>query len=86
MSKKQLLMDDQVTFNSEKGKNVLKDLRKRCPLMDTALDASRGIDTEKLCFLEGQRAVLLHIFKMIDADPYEQRQRRAIQESKNDEV
>ena len=81
MSKKQLLMDYRI-FNTESGKNVLADLRKKCQLMDNALDTSNGIDTNKLCYLEGQRSVLTHIFKMLDTDPYEERQRKAITENR----
>ena len=86
MSKKQLIMDYQAIFNSEKGKNILKDLRKKCPLMDNGIDTSKGIDTHKLYVLEGYRNLLLYIFKMMDADPYEQRQRRAVREESNDSV
>ena len=82
MSKKQLIMDFGVTFNRPEGQNTLLDLRKKCPLMDNALDASKGIDVNKLCYLEGQRSVLLYIYKMLDTDPYDERQRKAITESR----
>ncbi len=83
---KQLILDYKALFNSEKGKNILNDLRRKCPLMDNALDTSQGIDTNKVCYLEGQRSVILHIFKMMDTDPYEERSRKALMESRNDNL
>lgn len=76
--KKSLIQDYLITFQSAAGKEVLKDLRKRCPLVDGAVDTSNGIDVNKLLFLEGQRSVLVHIFKTLKTDPYAEQQKRAI--------
>jgi hypothetical protein len=67
-----------VVFNSEHGKKVWEDLKKHCPLLTTSINATAGIDVNRLLFLEGQRSVLLYIFKMLNVDPYAERSARAI--------
>lgn len=77
--KKQLVTDYSIVFNSEHGKNVLIDLRKKCLLMDrTLLQCNPTLDTAKTDYLEGERAVLLYIFKMLNIDPYAERAKHAI--------
>lgn len=66
---KQLIIDYQKTFNSEEGKRVLTDLRRRCPFLTDSIAVTSGIDTNKLVYNEGQRSVLLHIYKMLRRDP-----------------
>lgn len=75
---KQLLIDYRKTFLSTEGQRVLADLRKRCPLLTDALSVSNGIDVNKLLFLEGQRSVLLHVYKMLGRDPNEEAAERAV--------
>jgi hypothetical protein len=81
MSKKQLILDYQGIFGGESGKNVLEDLKKHCPTLLDSIDSSKGIDVNQLLYREGQRSVLLYIFKMLKADPYKEVQLRAEKES-----
>lgn len=78
MFRKRLVYDYKQVFETEAGLRVLADLRKRCPLMSDAINPSGGIDVNKLIFLEGQRSVLLHIFKMLQKDPNEEVQEQAV--------
>lgn len=66
---RQLVTDYQSVFGSPEGQRILADLRKRCPFLLDSIDSSRGIDVNRLIYLEGQRSVLLHIYKMLRADP-----------------
>ena len=59
-------------FNSPEGKLVLADLRKRCPLLTSSVGTVGGVDVNKLLILEGQRSVLLHIYRMLNRDPNEE--------------
>jgi hypothetical protein len=52
----------QITFGSEEGKQVLKDLELRCHYHATT--HTKG-DVNETAFLEGQRAVLLFIKGML---------------------
>lgn len=72
--KKQLVTNFSLVFNSEHGKNVLADLRKKCLLIDRGmLQVNPKMDVNKAMYLEGQRSVLLYIFKMLNIDPYAER-------------
>lgn len=75
---KQLVIDYQRTFATVEGKRVLEDLRKRAPLLTDSIQLSGGIDPNKLIFLEGQRSVLVYIYKMLNRDPNMELPERAI--------
>lgn len=64
---KQLVMDFQNTFTSEGGKRVLADLRKKSTydVSSISTDKSRPIDVNRLIYDEGQRAVIIYIFRML---------------------
>ena len=79
MSRKQLIIDYRTVFESESGRRVLADLTKRCPLLTDSVRAEHGIDVNKLIYKEGQRSVMVHIYKMLHSDPYAQRPGKAIQ-------
>lgn len=68
-------------FDSPDGKHVLADLRRRCPFLNDSIAAGQGIDVNKLIYLEGQRSVLLHIYKMLKRDPNMDMPSRAINET-----
>lgn len=68
---KQLVVAYHNTFESPEGKKVLDDLRRKCPLMDDTIHTANGIDVNRLLVLEGQRSVLLYIYKMLRRDPNE---------------
>ena len=77
--KKQLITEYSLTFNSEAGKNVLADLRKKCLLVDRSLlQCNPTLEPAMTAYLEGERAVLLYIFKMLKIDPYAERSSHAI--------
>jgi hypothetical protein len=75
---RQTIIDYKHVFNTEEGKRVLTDLRRMCPFLAESIAASRGIDVNRLLYLEGQRSVLLHIYKMLHRDPNEEVPERAI--------
>ena len=78
--KKQLVQDYSLVFNSEHGRRVWEDLKKHCPLLTESINTAKGIDVNKLLFLEGQRSVFLYIHKMLNTDPYEKRASHAVNE------
>ena len=82
---KQTVIDYQSTFNTEKGKRVLADLRKRCPFLCDTINTSSGIDVNRLLYLEGQRSVLLHIYRMLRRDPNEEVPERAVNRNRSGE-
>jgi len=77
---KKLTLAYRNTFTSPEGERVLADLGKRCPLLRSSIRADKGIDVNKLLFLEGQRSVLLHIYSMLNRDPNAETQDKAINE------
>jgi len=79
---KQTVIDYHVTFNSEHGKRVLNDLRKRCPFLCDTINTANGIDVNKLLYLEGQRSMLLHVYRMLKRDPNEEVPTKAINRNK----
>lgn len=70
--RKRLAVDYQRTFGSPEGKRVLADLRKHCPLLMESISLAGGVDVNKLLVLEGQRSVLLYIYKKLRLDPNEE--------------
>ena len=77
---KQLVIAYKNSFESPEGKLVLDDLKKHCPLLTESINCSNGIDTNKLVYQEGQRSVLLYIFKMLRRDPNEEAPQKAVNE------
>lgn len=75
---KQLVIDYQTVFASERGKRVLADLCKRAPLLTDSINITNGIDVNKLLVQEGRRSVVLHIYKMLGRDPNEEVRERAV--------
>lgn len=75
--RKGLIIDYQRTFNTEAGQNVLKDLRKKAPLMDDGLNTQNGVDVNSLLVNQGRNDVILYIYKMLKKDPYEEREKLA---------
>lgn len=74
--KRQLVSEYNISFTGKTGRNVLKDLRKKCLLMDrTLLQCNPTLDPAKTDYLEGERAVLLYIYKMLDINPYAESER-----------
>jgi len=77
--KRQLVTEYRLTFLSEYGKSVLDDLRKKCILFDrSAKEINPKLDKDLMLYLEGQRSVLLYIYKMLTIDPNADMQTRAI--------
>jgi hypothetical protein len=66
-------------INDYKGipKSVLADLRKKAPLMKGGLDIKGGVDVNALLVMQGRSDVVLHIYRMIGLDPYEEREEKA---------
>lgn len=75
---RQLVIDYQKVFNTPEGQRVLDDLRHRCPFLTDSIATSGGIDVHKLLYFEGQRSVLLHIYKQLHRDPNAERPDRVI--------
>lgn len=82
---KQLIIDYKQTFATDSGKRVLADLRRRCPMLTEAIDATKGVDVNRILIEEGRRSVVLHIYKMLKLDPNEERQTRAITQGEYNE-
>lgn len=76
--KRTIIADYHKVFESPEGSRVLKDLAKHCPLLTESISTAGGIDVNKLLYLEGQRSVLLYIYKMMKRDPNEETQSKAI--------
>lgn len=51
------------TYSSENGKKVLEDLEKRCNMRNSSYVAG---DANATIFEEGKRAVILHIYNMLE--------------------
>lgn len=76
--KKQLVTDYGLVFNSEHGKRVLADLRKKGLIDQTAKQSNPTLDTNLGNYQDGHRSVLLYIYKMLNIDPYAERAKTAI--------
>lgn len=74
---KSLLIDYKSVFGTEAGKAVLADLMKKAPLLKGGLDIKDGVDVNALLVMQGRSDVVLHICKMIDKDPYSEREEHA---------
>ena len=75
-SRKQLIIDYKI-FNTESGKNVLADLKKKCPLLTEGVDTKAGIDVNVLLIQTGREDVVKYIYKMLGKDPLEERDKYA---------
>jgi hypothetical protein len=82
--KKQLIIDYKQTFNTETGKRVLNDLKRKTTLHRSSVRPEKPIDTNRLVYDEAQRSMILYIIQMLEKDPYEARQEKAIKENEND--
>ena len=67
---KQLELAYKQVFNSEEGKIVLEDLKKRCNFYTTS--HIKG-DSHESAFLEGTRSVILFINNMLNRKPTEEK-------------
>ena len=77
VSRRQLIIDYKTVFGTESGKNVLADLKKKCPLLTDGVNTNAGIDANVLLVLTGREDVVKHIYKMIGKDPLEERDKYA---------
>lgn len=73
---KQRIMDFKIVFGSDEGKRVLKYLISQTTLSHSSVAKGKAIDMNRVLYNEAQRAMILHIVKLIDKNPYEQRQER----------
>jgi hypothetical protein len=78
--RRQLLLDYRNCFGSPGGKRVLADLRKKCPLLTEATNASGGVDVNKLLIRTGEANVLKYVYKMLGRDPNEE----AVEHARNE--
>ena len=76
--KRQPVIDYRLVFNSEHGKRVLADLRKKGLIDQTAKQSNPTLDTNLGNYQDGHRSVILYIFKMLGTDPYAERAKTAI--------
>lgn len=71
MRKRTLISSYHRVFRGEAGPAVLKDLRRKCLTFDrSSMGCNPELDPQKLAYFEGQRSVLLHIYRMLKTDPY----------------
>jgi hypothetical protein len=54
-------------FNTESGKEVLRDLCKSCHIFTTTMD----VNANETAYREGERSVVLRIIKTLNIDPLE---------------
>ena len=73
--RKQIIKDFKSVFDNPTGKRVLDHLISKTTLKRTVV--AKTIDTNRLLYDEGQRVMMLYILKMINTNPYEQRQEKA---------
>jgi len=78
--KKQLVQDYSLVFNSEHGRRVLADLRKKGLIDQTAKQSNPTLDTNLSNYQDGQRSDVLYIYKMLNTDPYAERASHAVNE------
>jgi len=76
---KQLIMDYRFTFGSDEGKRVLADIERlaKFNLSIVPLDQQGRIDPMAVMRNEGQRSVLVHIYRKLKQDPNEKKQKVA---------
>jgi len=81
---KQTIIDFQQTFGTEAGKRVLAALRSHSKI-DSYLNLMKAFTPIQVAFAEGQRSMMMHIYAQLRKDPYEVRQKKAINyEREND--
>jgi hypothetical protein len=64
-------------FNTEQGRLVLSDLRKKATMLTGGINTANGIDTNVLLVEEGRSDVVKYIHKMAGKDPLEERDKFA---------
>ncbi len=74
--RKGLVIDYQKAFGSEAGKAVLADLTKKAPMFG-GLDIKGGVDVNAVLVNQGRSDVILYIYKMLNKDPYAEREKTA---------
>lgn len=76
---KQLIKDYNFVFTSEEGKRVLENLRGLSNMDHSVIprDQQGRIDPMAVVRSEGQRSVVVHIYRKLGKDPYEERQKVA---------
>jgi hypothetical protein len=77
VSRKQLVIDYKTVFCTEAGKNVLADLKKKCPLLTDGVNTNNPVDANVLLIHTGREDVVKHIYKMVGKDPLEERDTHA---------
>jgi hypothetical protein len=78
-NRKQLILDYKEAFGTAGGKRVLNDLKLKCQnLYRSSREVNPGLDPNLMMYQEGQRSVMLYIFKTLNADPNAERPDRAI--------
>lgn len=81
---KQTIIDFQQTFGTEAGKRVLANLRRNSKI-DGYLNLMKDFTPIQVAFAEGQRSMMMHIYAQLRKDPYEVKQKKAINyEREND--
>ncbi len=75
----QLKRDYQGTFGTAEGKRVLDDLIKRSTIKVSSIspDKKTPIDTNRLVYDEGQRALILYIQWMLEEKTHDERPKTA---------
>jgi hypothetical protein len=73
----QRIIDYKTVFGTEAGKNVLADLKKKCPLLTDGVNTNNPVDTNVLLIHTGREDVIKHIYKMVGKDPFEKRDTHA---------
>jgi hypothetical protein len=69
------------TFNTPEGQIVLRDLVSRHPLFKRGLaETNPTLDNNHTYYQEGQRSVLIHIYRLLGRDPHEEQPTRVINE------
>ena len=83
---KQTIIDFQQTFGTEAGKRVLENLRIRSKIDGYLNLVNSDVTPIQVAFAEGQRSMMIHIYNQMRKDPYEVKQKTAINiERKEDE-
>ncbi len=76
---KEMVNDYLMVFGSESGRRVLADLTKKSGLLK-ALNMETSISPNKVLVNEGRRSVLMYIYKMLSWNPYDEKQKFAVNE------
>lgn len=81
--RRQKIVDYQKTFLSAEGRNVLADLSSQCNEKRTTFVKN---DPYTTAFLEGARAIILYIRRLIEAKPEEPEPTQALTEEDHDDA